>query len=56
MSIKDVRSQWGEGVQCGHFSDKERGGLLQMWTSILFDARNIGFFEIYNLSARTRGG
>jgi len=26
-----------------------------MWTSALFDAKNIGFFEIYGLSARTRG-
>jgi len=26
-----------------------------MRTSALFDAKNIGFFEIYRVSARTRG-
>jgi len=40
-SIKDVRSQ-GRGV-------------LQMWTSALFSTKNFGFFEIYGVSARTRG-
>jgi len=41
-------------VQCGHFSDKGGGG-LQMRMSALFDAKNFGFFEIYGVSARTRG-
>jgi len=26
-----------------------------MWTSALFSAKNIGFFKIYGVSARTRG-
>jgi len=26
-----------------------------MWTSALFDAKIIGFFEIYSVSTRTRG-
>jgi len=30
-------------------------GILQIWTSTLFGAKNIGFFEIYGVSARTRG-
>jgi len=37
--------QYGQG---------RRGG-LQMWTSALFGAINIGFFEIYGVSALTRG-
>jgi len=32
------------------------GGGLQMRTSALFGAKNFGFFEIYGVSARTRGG
>jgi len=43
-----------ENVQCGHFSDK--GGILQMRTSVLFDAKIFGFFEIYDVSIRTRVG
>jgi len=31
------------------------GGGLQMWMSALFGAKIIGFFEIYGVSARTRG-
>jgi len=35
----------------------EQGGLvLQMWTSALYGAKNIRFFEIYGVSARTGGG
>jgi len=30
--------------------------VLKMWTSALFGAKNIGFFEIYGVSARTREG
>jgi len=29
------------------------GGILQMWTSALFGAKIIGFFEIYGVSAQT---
>jgi len=35
------------------FSDKG-GGVLQIRTSALFDAKKFGFFEIYGESARTR--
>jgi len=31
------------------------GGVLQMWTSAIFGAKNLGFFEIYVVSSRTRG-
>jgi len=52
---KNVRSQrGGEFVQCGHFEDKG-GGVLQMWISALFGAKNLGIFEIYGVSARTKG-
>jgi len=47
----DIRSQ-GEYVQCGHFADK---GFLQMRTYALFGAKDLGFFESYGVSARTRG-
>jgi len=40
-------------VQCGHFSDKGEG-VLQMRTSAIFDAKNVGFFEIDGVSAWTR--
>jgi len=30
-------------------------GVLQMWTSALFDAKNSGFFKIYGVSARQGG-
>jgi len=30
-------------------------GVFQMRTPSLFDAKNFGFFEIYGVSARTRG-
>jgi len=33
----------------------KRGGVLQMQTSALFDTKNSGFFEIFGVSARTRG-
>jgi len=33
-------------------ADKE---VLQIWTSALFGVKIIGFFEIYGVSARTRG-
>jgi len=39
-------------VQCGHFSKKGGGG-LQMRTSTLIGKKY--FFEIYGVSARTRG-
>jgi len=42
-------------VWCGPFSEKGRGGVLQMWTPVLFGAKTIGFFEIYSVSTRTRG-
>jgi len=31
------------------------GEVLQMRTSALFDAMNLGYFEIYGVSSRTRG-
>jgi len=42
-------SQGEEGL-----SSADKGG-LQMRTSALFRAKNMGFFEIYGKSARTRG-
>jgi len=33
----------------------QKAGILQMRTSALFDAKHFGFFEIYGVSARTRG-
>jgi len=37
-------------------SSADKGeGALQVWTSALFGAKNFGFFEIYGVSARTRG-
>jgi len=42
-SIKDVRIQGGRAV-------------IQMRTSALFDAKNVGFFETHGVSAWTRGG
>jgi len=33
----------------------QTSGVLQIWTSALFDAKSFGFFEIYGVSARTRG-
>jgi len=41
-AVHKVRSQSG-------------GRGLQMRTSALFDAKNFGFFEIYDVSVRTRG-
>jgi len=37
------------------FYGQEGRGVLQMRTSAFFGAKNIGFFEIYVMSARTRG-
>jgi len=37
-------------------SPDKRGGVLQMRSSALFKAKNFGFFEIYGVLARTRGG
>jgi len=55
-SIKDVRGQGGRVAQCGHIL-RTRGEFfrIQMQTSALFDAKIIRFFEIYGVSARTRG-
>jgi len=48
---KDVRSQGGEGL-----SNADKGeGVLQMRMSALFGAKILWFFEIYDVSARTRG-
>jgi len=56
LSIHYSRPQSGGFVQCGHFSDKERGRVLQIPMSALFDAKNIGFSKfIVCPSARTRG-
>jgi len=47
----------GEGV-CPvrtFFGQAEREEILQMRMSALFGAKIIGFFEIYGVSARTRG-
>jgi len=37
-------------VQYRHFANK---GILQMWTSVLFGAKNFKFFQIYGVSTRT---
>jgi len=51
LSIKNVRSQGEEEfVRCGHFSDKGGGGSSDE-ESALFGAKNLGFFEIYGVSA-----
>jgi len=47
--IIDVRSHGGGGLLS---ADK---GVLQVRTSALFGAKNLVFFEIYGVSARTRG-
>jgi len=53
LSIKDVRSQGGLS-NADIF--RTRGEVaLQMRTSALFVQKNFGFFEIYGVSARTRG-
>jgi len=39
--------------QCGHFADKEGGGSSDANVR-LFGAKNIGYFEIYGVFARTR--
>jgi len=49
LSTKDVRSKEEGFVQCVHFADRGEE-VFQMRTSALF-----GFFEIYSVSARTRG-
>jgi len=46
LSIKDVRSQGGGGL----FS----ADVFWIRGFLLFGAKNIGFFEIYRVSARTR--
>jgi len=50
LSIKDVRTQGGGVVQCGHFVDK---GVLQMRMSALFGAKTSDFLK-FMVSARTR--
>jgi len=50
--IHKRRSQSGGFVQYG----QRGGGVLQMRTSALFGAKNIGFFEIYGVSARNFAG
>jgi len=50
--MKDVRNQ-GEGV-CP-VRTKEGGCVLRMRTSAFFGTKKFGFFEIYGVSARTRG-
>jgi len=52
LSIKDVRTQ-REFVQCGHFANK--GGRVLQMRIPHFLMQNIGFFEIYGVSARTEG-
>jgi len=44
----------GEVYPVGTFCGQGGGRLLQMRTSELFCAKNLGFFEIYGVSARTR--
>jgi len=39
-------------VSSADITDK---GVLGMWTSELFGAKNIGCFKMYGVSARTRG-
>jgi len=53
LFIQDVRSQ--KGLSSADILWKGERGVLQMRTSALFGAKNIEFFEIYSVSARTRG-
>jgi len=43
----------GRFVQCEQFANKGEG--IQMWTSALFGAKNIGFFEVNGVSVQTKG-
>jgi len=45
----------GVFVQFGHFADKEERRVLQMRMSVLFGAKNFGFFKICGVSAWTKG-
>jgi len=50
-----VRSQGGTGfVQCRHFADKGKGGVLQMRTSTYFWCKDLQIFWNFGVSARTR--
>jgi len=40
-------------TQSGGYSVRTMG-VLHMWTSTLFGAKNFGFFKIYGVSARKR--
>jgi len=51
-SIKDVRSHEGGGFSG---ADKGRRGSSDARTSAIFGAKHIGFFEIYGVSAQTKG-
>jgi len=53
LSIKDLRSQGGEDLYNADIFRTR--GVLQMRMSALLDSKNFGFFEIYGVSARTRG-
>jgi len=53
-SIKDVRSQEGRGV-CPAQTFFGQGGSSAARSSALFGAKNFGYFEIYSVSARTKG-
>jgi len=52
LFMKDVRSQGGSLSTADNFWTR---GVLQMRTSALFGAKKFRFFEIYAVSARTRG-
>jgi len=60
LSIKDVRSQGvggggGEVFLVRTFFGQEGRKFFQMRTFIIFNTKNSRFFEIYVVSARTRG-
>jgi len=56
LSIKDVRSQGERGLSTADILRTKGGGeVLQMRTSAIYGAKDIGFFEICGMSARTGG-
>jgi len=55
-SIKDVRSQGEGGLSSADILRTSEEGFFQMRTSALICAKNFRFFEIYGVSAQTRGG
>jgi len=55
LSIKDDCIQGGGGFSSANILQIKGEGVLQMWTSALFGAKHIEFFEIFVMSAQTGG-